>query len=40
MICHKSYIINILNISKIKAYGRRTYVVKFKETDATALTTS
>lgn len=37
---HKSYIINSSMISKIEAYGRWTYVVKFKGTDATALITS
>lgn len=40
MRCHKSYIINTSMISKIEAYGRWTYVVKFKGTDATALITS
>jgi len=40
MRCHKSYIINTSMISKIEAYGRWTYVVKFRGTDATALITS
>ncbi len=40
MRCHKSYIINISKITKIEPYGRWTYVVKFKGTDATALMTA
>jgi len=40
MRCHKSYIINISKITRIEPYGRWTYVVKLKETNATALMTS
>lgn len=40
MRCHKSYIVNISHITKIEPYGRWTYVVKFKDTDATALMTA
>ena len=40
MRCHKSYIINISMITKIEPYGRWTYVVKLKGTDATALITA
>lgn len=39
MRCHKSYIINVSQISKIEPYGRWTYVVKFKGTTETALMT-
>lgn len=40
MRCHKSYIINIDRIIKIEPYGRWTYVVRFKGTDANALITA
>lgn len=40
MRCHKSYIINLSLISSIEPYGRWTYIVKFKGTDATALMTA
>lgn len=40
MRCHKSYIINISLITKIEPYGRWTYVVKLKGTEATALMTA
>ena len=40
MRCHKSYIINILQIVRIEPYGRWTYVVKFRDTDETALMTA
>ena len=40
MRCHKSYIINISKIRKMEPYGRWTYVVKLKGTDATALLTA
>lgn len=40
MRCHKSYIINISQIVRIEPYGRWTYVVKFKDTDETALMTA
>lgn len=40
MRCHKSYIINIDRIVKIEPYGRWTYVVRFRGTDATALITA
>lgn len=40
MRCHKSYIINTDRITKIEPYGRWTYIVKFKGTDATALITA
>ncbi len=40
MRCHKSYIINLQAISRLEPYGRWTYVVKLKGTDATALMTS
>lgn len=36
---HKSYIINISMISKIEAYGRWTYLIKFKDSDKDALLT-
>lgn len=39
MRCHKSYMINVSQISKIEPYGRWTYVVKFKGTTETALMT-
>ena len=37
---HKSYIINITQITKIEPYGRWTYVVKFKDTEQDALMTA
>ncbi len=40
MRCHKSYIINLSMISQIEVYGRWTYTVKLKGTNATALMTS
>lgn len=40
MRCHKSYIINISMIRKMEPYGRWTYLVKLKGTDATALLTA
>lgn len=40
MRCHKSYIINTDRISKIEPYGRWTYIVRFKGTDANALITA
>jgi len=40
MRCHKSYIINISQIVRIEPYGRWTYVVKFRDTDETALMTA
>ena len=40
MRCHKSYIINISMIRKMEPYGRWTFVVKLKGTDATALITA
>ena len=40
MRCHKSYIINLGMISKIEAYGRWTYTVRFKGIENTALITS
>ena len=40
MRCHKSYIINLSCISQIEVYGRWTYTVKLKGTDATALMTA
>lgn len=40
MRCHKSYIINLQAISRLEPYGRWTYVVKLKGTEATALMTS
>lgn len=36
---HKSYIINISQITKIMPYGRWTYIVKFKGIEETALIT-
>lgn len=36
---HKSYIINISMISRIEAYGRWTYLVKFKDCEIDALLT-
>lgn len=36
---HKSYIINISMISRIEAYGRWTYLVKFKDSEIDALLT-
>ncbi len=36
---HKSYIINISMIKKIEAYGRWTYLVRFKDSDRDALLT-
>lgn len=40
MRCHKSYIINLSQISRVEPYGRWTYVVKFKGSGATALITA
>lgn len=40
MRCHKSYLINMSKISRVEPYGRWTYIVKFQETDATALMTA
>ena len=40
MRCHKSYIINLSLISQIEVYGRWTYTVKLKGTNATALMTA
>ena len=40
MRCHKSYIINVSMITQLEVYGRWTYTVKLKGTDATALMTS
>lgn len=40
MRCHKSYIINLSKIKKMEPYGRWTYLVKLKGTEATALMTS
>jgi two-component system LytT family response regulator len=40
MRCHKSYIINLSLITQLEVYGRWTYTVKLKGTDATALMTS
>lgn len=36
---HKSYIINISQITKISPYGRWTYIVRFKDLDKDALIT-
>nr|WP_302600303.1 LytTR family DNA-binding domain-containing protein [uncultured Cellulosilyticum sp.] len=36
---HKSYIVNISQITKIMPYGRWTYIIKFKEIEETALIT-
>ena len=36
---HKSYIINLTQITKIEPYGRWTYIVKFKGMDKDALIT-
>lgn len=36
---HKSYIINLTQITKIEPYGRWTYIVKFKGIDKDALIT-
>lgn len=40
MRCHKSYLVNLTKISRIEPYGRWTYIVKFRETEATALMTA
>lgn len=40
MRCHKSYIIKLSEISQIEVYGRWTYIVKFKNTECTALMTA
>ena len=40
MRCHKSYLVNLSKISRVEPYGRWTYIVKFQETDATALMTA
>ena len=37
---HKSYLINISQITKIEPYGRWTYIVKFKDTKQDALLTA
>lgn len=36
---HKSYIVNVSQITKIMPYGRWTYIVKFKSINETALIT-
>ena len=36
---HKSYLINLSQITKIEPYGRWTYIVKFKDIDKDALLT-
>lgn len=36
---HKSYLINLSQITKIEPYGRWTYIVKFKDIDRDALIT-
>lgn len=38
--CHKSYIVNVSQITKMEAYGRWTYTVKLKDTKETALMTT
>ena len=38
--CHKSYIVNVSQITKMEAYGRWTYTLKMKDTKETALMTS
>lgn len=38
--CHKSYIVNVSQITKMEAYGRWTYTVKLKDAKETALMTS
>lgn len=40
MRCHKSYIINVSKIIRIEPYGRWTWVVRFKDTEETALMTA
>lgn len=40
MRCHKSYLVNLSKISRIEPYGRWTYLVRFQDTDATALMTA
>ena len=40
MRCHKSYLVNLSKISRVEPYGRWTYIVKFQETEATALMTA
>ncbi|MBQ2803343.1 MAG: response regulator transcription factor [Lachnospiraceae bacterium] len=40
MRCHKSYIVNLSQITKIEPYGRWTYVVRFQESAYTALMTA
>ena len=40
MRCHKSYIVNLTQITRIEPYGRWTYVVKFKDSSNTALMTA
>ncbi len=37
--CHKSYIIRVDAIKKLEVYGRWTYIVRFRDTDETALMT-
>lgn len=37
---HKSYLINLSQITKIEPYGRWTYIVKFKDIDKDALLTA
>ena len=38
--CHKSYIIRTDAIRKLEVYGRRTYIVRLRDTEETALMTS
>ncbi|MBQ8823542.1 MAG: response regulator transcription factor [Lachnospiraceae bacterium] len=38
--CHKSYIVNVSQITRMESYGRWTYTVKLKDTKETALMTS
>ena len=40
MRCHKSYIVQLPQITRIEPYGRWTYVVRFKDCTATALMTA
>lgn len=38
--CHKSYIANLSRIESVEPYGRWTYIVHFRNTEATALATA
>lgn len=38
--CHKSYLVNASQIESVESYGRWTYIIRFRDTTATALSTA